>query len=387
MSGELSCRGCASPRTVQVVDLGAVPACDSFPSSDDHGVDPRWPLRLYLCRDCLLAQLGPDTLPDPETPRAIESATSLAHAAAAAADVVRTEGARPGQRIIEIDSHHGGSWLDGFVAAGLVAVAPDTAADLVADVHGLAHEAELDGPLAAHARRLAPGGRLVLEFHHLLALIEQRQIDTIRHGHYVYLSLLALERLLQRHGLVVTRAVRVPVFGGSLRLTAARRDDEPEPDPTVAEVRAAELAAGLDTPAAYRRFAEQGREAAAGVRAHLELARAAGRTVAGYGAPSKAPVLVAVSDVDVDLLPYTVDLAPAKQGRRLPGTAIPIDAPERLVADRPDEVVVLTWDIADEVVAQLRTSAKGTGWTPAFWVPLPTPHYYPGAPDPTAPSA
>ena len=103
----------------------------------------------------------------------------------------------------------------------------DQTADLVVDVHALAHESDLDAPLAAHAARLAEGGRLVLEFHHLLSLVEQSQVDTIRHGHWVYLSLLSMQRLLARHGMVVTRALRVPVFGGSLRVTAGRAQDDP----------------------------------------------------------------------------------------------------------------------------------------------------------------
>lgn len=373
---DFCCRGCGSPRTGPVVDLGAIPASDAFPSADDRSADPRWPLRLFLCRDCSLAQLGPTRHPQPEAPRAVESATALAHAAASSAEIVALEGLHAGDTVIEIDSHHGGSWLGGFVAAGLSPRAPDDRADLVADVHGLAHEAELAGPLAAHARRLAPGGRLVLEFHHLLSLVEQRQIDTIRHGHWVYLSLLCMQRLLRRHGLVVTRAVRVPVFGGSLRLTAARAADHPQIDASVEEVAAAERAAGLDTRDAYEDFARLGRRVADDLREHLRAARAAGRTVAGYGAPSKAPVLLGVAAVDSDLLPYTVDLAAAKHGRRLPGTGIPIRAPEELLRDRPDEVVVLTWDIADEVVAQLRAAAAGSGWEPRFYLPLPEARYY-----------
>ena len=240
------CRGCGRFEAAPVLDLGNVPASDYFPSIDDPGEDPRWPLQLYMCRTCTLVQLGPSAHPEPEAPKAIESATALAHAAASAAQIFALEGMRSGDRVIEIDSHHGGSWLGGFRGAGMVVRGPDEVAELVADVHGIAHEPDLRGPLAAHVRRLVPGGRLVMEFHHLLPMVEQAQIDTVRHGHWVYLSLRALARLLPLHGLMPVRAVPVDVFGGSLRVTAARVDDHPQVDASVAEVLEAERRAGLD---------------------------------------------------------------------------------------------------------------------------------------------
>jgi hypothetical protein len=165
----------------------------------------------------------------------------------------------PGDTVIELDSHHGGSWLGGFIEAGLVPRDPNLTADLVVDVHALAHEPDLEAPLAAHAARLAPGGRLVLEFHHLLPLVEQSQIDTIRHGHWVYLSLLSMQSCSVRHGMVVTRAIRVPVFGGSLRVTAGRSQDSPEIDPGVEEILAAEWAIGPRQRARVAEFSRRGR--------------------------------------------------------------------------------------------------------------------------------
>jgi hypothetical protein len=358
-----------------VLDFGNVPASDSFPPLDDPGEDPRWPLQLYMCRRCALVQLGPSAHPEPKAPKAIESATALAHAAASAEQIVALEGARPGDRVIEIDSHHGGSWLDGFRVAGMVVREPDGVADLVADVHGIAHEPDLYGPLAAHARRLAPGGRLVLEFHHLLPMVEQAQVDTVRHGHWVYMSMTALARLLPLHGLVPVRAVPVDVFGGSLRVTAARLNDHPDVDTSVAEVLEAERRAGLGGRESLVTFGDNGLRTARAFARHLMDARDQRCTVAGYGAPSKAPVLVSIAGVGDDLLPYTVDLSPAKQGCRLPGTRIPILTPDELLARRPSEVVILTWDIANEIVHQLSHSAEGTGWRPRLFVPLPAPRY------------
>jgi hypothetical protein len=374
-SEQYYCRGCGSPATDLVLDLGDIPASDLFPAADEPLDEPRWSLTLYLCRDCLLVQLGPNEQPEPEAPRALESSTALAHALESSASVVALEQLGAGQSVIEIDSHHGGSWLGGFRAAGLVPREADEQADLVADVHGLAHEAAIDGPLAAHARRMLPGARLVLEFHHLLPLVEQSQIDTIRHGHWVYLSLLSLDSALRRNGLMATRAVTVPIFGGSLRVTAQLIADDPTVDPSVDDVLALERAAGLDGIDAYRRLGERGRTVATEFHRHLSELRSGGRSVAGYGAPSKAPVLIALAGVDETLLPFTVDLSPAKHDRRLPGTRIPIHSPAQLVKEQPDEVVILTWDIADEVIAQLRREAQGSGWDPKFFVPLPAAGY------------
>jgi hypothetical protein len=329
-----------------------------------------------MCPDCALAQLGPGSPPAGQEQGAVESATALAHAERTVAAIMEAERLRPGQRIIEIDSGHGGSWLPGFVAAGLRPQQPDGTADLVVDLHGMMHEEDLDATVAAHASRLAPGGRLVCEFYYLGALIEGSLIDTIRHGHYSYLSLVAALRLFARHGLVVSDAARVPIFGGSLRLVVRRVGDAGTgtgPTRAVAELLDAERRAGLDTVAMLADLGERGRSAATTFRRHLVSAAEQGVTVAGYGAPSKAAVLLALAGIDSALLPFTVDMAEAKHGCRIPGAGVPILPVGELLTRRPQEVVILTWDIAGEVVAQLRRSAVSTGWAPRFWVPLPVP--------------
>jgi hypothetical protein len=354
-----------------VLSLGDVAASDAFPRIEDPEPDASWPLEVAQCPECLLVQLGPTHAAVPEPPTAVESATALAHAVQAASEVAADEDVRPGSTFIEVDSHHGGSWRDEFVRIGLQEVDMCGQADLVVDVHALAHEPDLAAPLAAHAARVAPGGRLVLEFHHLLPLVEQSQIDTIRHGHWAYLSCLAMQRLLGRHGLTPTRAVAADTFGGSLRLTAARTQDSPAVDPSIEKTLADERAAGLEDPSTLRGLGVRGRDRATALRRHLEMARDQGRLVVGYGAPSKAAVLLALAGVGRDLLPYTVDLSPAKHGCRIPGTGVPIRSVDALVGDRPDEVVVLTWDIADEIVEQL--SKVAPGWDPALYVPMPEP--------------
>jgi hypothetical protein len=210
-----------------------------------------------------------------------------------------------------------------------------------------------------------------LEFHHLLPLVQQSQIDTIRHGHWVYLSALALDSLVSSVGLTLTRAVSTTSFGGSLRLTAGRAADGPKVDDSVGRVLDAEREAGLGDPASLAGLGERGRSAARELRRRMEGFVADGLQVAGYGAPSKAPVLLALAGVDVSLLPYTVDMSSAKHGCRIPGADVPILSVDTLLQRRPDVVVVLTWDIADEVVAQL--SGLAGDWDPVVFVPMPQP--------------
>ncbi|MGI8882338.1 MAG: methyltransferase C-terminal domain-containing protein [Jatrophihabitans sp.] len=295
------------------------------------------------------------------------------HAALTSAAVLEQSGLLPGATVAEVASHHGGSWLPALVAAGLRPVAPtgDAKADLVVDVHGLAHDSDTNAALAAHARRLLPNGRLVLEFHHLLALVAGGQFDTVRHGHPVYLSLLALGPALARHGLAVTSAVQSAGYGGSLRVTARFDGPSAIADHSVERVLQAERAAGLDKPEALKTLQQQARRTGRALREHLVHARRAGRVVLGYGAPSKASVLLCSSGIGADLLPFTADISPAKHGRRLPGCGVPIRSPEELLAARPEEVLILTWDIAAEVAEQL---AVVSSWGGRFVVPVPEPH-------------
>ncbi len=373
----LTCRGCHAAAPRRVLDLGDVAASDQFPAVDDPTPDPTWPLRLYVCETCHLVQLGRERGMYPEPQMAVDSQTALAHARSSVAEILADERLLPGASVIELDSSHGASWLPAFLEAGLTPVDEDGLADLVVDVHHLMHADDLDATLVAHAGRLAPGGRLVCEFFHALPVVEKALIDTIRHGHFLYLSVLAAVPLLARHGLTVTRASLVDVYGGSVRLTAARSEESPTVDSSVGRVVARERAAGLDGVGSLEALGAKGEHTAREFRAHLEQLRNDGRRVAGYGAPSKATVLLALARVGADLLPYTVDLSPAKHGCRVPGAGVPIRPVEELLVDRPDDVVVLTWDIADEVATQLSRLAAGSGWSPRLWAPLPTPRELP----------
>jgi hypothetical protein len=211
---------------------------------------------------------------------------------------------------------------------------------------------------------------LVLEFHHLLALVEQGQFDTVRHGHWSYLSLSAVQSLARRHGLTCVQAIAEPVFGGSLRVVLAHRGASHPIDAGVADLLVRETDAGLVDGSGLDALNGGARRSAGALRGYLVEARRQGRRVLGYGAPSKAAVLLGLSGIGPDLLEFTVDAAPLKHHLAIPGGRIPIRPVADLRAARPDEVLVLTWDIADEVVASLES---GGGWGAQYVVPLPTP--------------
>lgn len=380
------CRGCGGTEPELVLDLGAQPASDLFPPVESPEPQPRWPLQLWFCPDCALVQLGPMQPLLEEPVRAVESATSRAHARAAVAELMAelagdpaagdpvagdSEAGGGGHRVREFASHHGGSWLAALQEHGWSPAPDGEPADLVVDTHALAHEPDVAGALNRLAGALAPDGLLVLEHHHLLPLVAGCQFDTVRHGHWSYLSLTALHRLAGGHGLEVVRATPQPVFGGSLRVTLARRGSGRPVHPGVGELLAAEQAAGLHDGSGVRAMGARARESAAALRSFLVEQRAAGRRVLGYGAPSKAAILLGVSGAGADLLEFTVDASAAKHGRQIPGAGVPIRPVADLRAARPPVVLILTWDIADEVSAQLEADG---GWGADYVLPIPIPH-------------
>lgn len=369
-----SCRGCGSSDVTPVVDLGRQPGADYFPPVSTPGDDPRWPLHLWLCGTCTLVQLGPVEPRLPEPPLAVESATSLAHTELSVRELVNTYPELSGATVAEFASHHGGSWLGHLTAAGCRTAPDGERAHLVVDVHGLAHEPDIGASLARRAERLAPGGLLTLEFHHLLPLLLENQFDTIRHGHWAYLSLGAVRRLAAPLGLAVASVRQVRLFGGSLQVILRHTGADGALDVADSSVKAVldeEAAAGVDDPERLTHLHAAAQMSATALHDHLVDQHARGRTVLGYGAPSKAPVLLDVSGVGPDLLPFTVDAAPAKHGRRIPGCGVPIRPVSDLRAARPDVVLILTWDIADEVISHLEADG---GWGADYLLPLPTPH-------------
>ena len=361
----VACRGCGSGGLARVLDLGDQPACDYFPPLDAPTPDPRWPLALVMCSDCALIQLDHRS-PAPEEPLAVESATLRRHAKEVARRLGERLGLGPGTRVHEFASHHGGSWIAALIERGCDAVDTGPAA-VVVDNQSLIHSEDLEVELAVRVAAMASDGYLVIEFHHALAQLEQGQFDTARHGHPLYFSLTAWRNACRRHGLEVVDAWQEDVFGGCLVVVATRAPASP--CGPVEEILRREDEAGVGDPLRYARLDALARRTVEDFTAYLQTAAQRGRRVAAYGAGSKAVTFLGVSGVDAALLPMVADLSEAKHGRRIPGAGIPIVSPERLVAARPNEVMILTWDIADEVMAQLR----GMGLTEAgYYVPLPT---------------
>jgi len=368
----------------------------AFPRADAEPDRERAPLRLAACRRCWWLQLFDDT-PEEEDeggPAAIERSTTIRqHAEDLAVWLGATGVARPGARVLEVASHgnvlatvlreHGlgdtttverHPWaldagrsaglamvdgrLDAAVASRLTEPARGGPFDLMLDTFDLSHRRTPGEELAAIAAALGPDGAAVIEVEHALGVVEDARFDSVRHGHFGYPSLLALGPAALAVGLDVVDAVMTPIYGGSLRVVLAAAGKR-RPSQAVAEIVAAEQAAGLDRIETLRGLGRRVEALLATLRAHLEAERAAGRRVVAYGAPSRGVTLLNAAGIDRELLPYAADAATAKHGRRIPGTDIPIVEPARLVADRPDEVLILAWPIADEIVGQLAAAGLG----------------------------
>ncbi len=363
-----ACRGCGQGDLTRVLDLGQQSACDHFPPADLPGPDPRWPLALTMCRGCSLVQLDHFS-PVAEEPLAVESATLRRHALDATSRLLGRLDATLPLRVREFASQHGGSWSAALADAGCV-LALDHA-NLVVDNQSIIHAENLEAELATRVAAMADDGVLAIEFHHALRQLEEAQFDTVRHGHPLYFSLHSWSAACQRHGLSVVDAWSEDVFGGCLVVLARRGNHRGSS--AVDAILQEERDAKATSPDGYAQLAARMSQTVADLRAYLDRAQASGRTVAAYGAGSKAVTFLGVVGVHERDIPIVADLAPGKQGRRIPGTDIRIVSPDDLVASRPDDVVVLTWDIATEVVAQLRAA----GLDARYLVPMPAFHELP----------
>ncbi len=404
MSG-FTCRGCGAALRHTFVDLGAQPLANSFLEPEAlNRMEPFYPLHVRVCDACFLVQL-----PEVESPQSIFgdyayfssfSDTWLRHAEAYTERMVERLGLGPGSRVVEIASNDG-YLLQYMVARGipvlgvepaanvaevaeergiptLVAffgvetarrlVAEGRGADLIAANNVVAHVPDLQDFVGGLAIALNPGGTITLEFPHLLRLMAERQFDTIYHEHFSYLSLLALEPILARHDLAVVDVDRLTTHGGSLRLYLQHAGEGALATGAVAELREEEAASGLGRLEAYTGFAEEVAEVKRDLLDFLIQARRDGRRVVGYGAPAKGNTLLNYCGIRGDLLDYTVDRSPHKQGRFLPGVHLAIHAPERILEDRPDYVLILPWNLRDEIVEQLSAVRE---WGGRFAIPVP----------------
>jgi C-methyltransferase C-terminal domain/Putative zinc binding domain/Methyltransferase domain len=363
---QVDCRACRSRAGDVVLDLGLQPASDYFPRREDAGPDPVYPLQMWLCHDCGLAQLAADPTV-PEEPRGAEPAALVAQAADAVARCAAAGLLRPGATVAEYGSPHGGSWLDLMAGRGLVPVPGGAPAEVIVDCFGLMHAADQAAALADRAARLAPGGVLLLQYHSVDTIIRLGQWNALRHGHYAYYSTTALAQLLAAHGLAPDVGWRFELYGGTV-LLAARRAAEltGPPSESVRALLAADAAAGVRDAGALGRLQRDLEVQTARLREWLSAQRAAGRTVLGYGAASRAVALLRMAGADSSVLPAVVDASPGKHGLRMPGTDIPVVGPAELGARRPHSVLLFLPDLRAEVrAAYPEVEAAGGRWVAA----------------------
>jgi hypothetical protein len=366
------------------------PLCESYVPADQlDEAEVFYPLHVRLCEACLLVQLpayvsGEHIFSD----YAYFSSYSdswVAHAKLYAEAMTERLGLSPRSLVTEVASNDG-YLLQHFQAAGIPVLGVEPAAnvaeaarakgirtevqflgadtgreiaerygraDLVAGNNVFAHVPDIRGFALGLRALVKDEGMVTLEFPHLLRLIERRQYDTIYHEHFSYLSLLTSSRALQTAGLRVVDVDELATHGGSLRVYARPEESGGEPTERVKAVLGAEEAAGLQTVAGHDGFAPAVLKIKSDLLGFLLAAAEQGRSVAGYGAPGKGNTLLNHCGIRGDLLSYTVDRSPVKQGKFLPGTHIPIHAPERLSETRPDYILVLPWNLRDEISRQL----------------------------------
>jgi SAM-dependent methyltransferase len=400
------CRLCGANLHHTFADLGMSPLCETYPGPADlNRGEVYYPLHVYVCEKCFLVQLE-----EYESAEAIFSDYAyfssysdswLKHADNYCAKMKSRFGLDEGSFVVEVASNDG-YLLQYFVqqnvpvlgiepAANVAKVAVEKGvptlvrffgtrlaeelvrdgrgADLVLGNNVLAQVPDLNDFVEGLKVLLKPEGVLTLEFPHLLKLIEHNEFDTIYHEHFSYFSLLTTIHLMEVHGLKVFDVEELSSHGGSLRVFACRADATTHlVQSNLARVLADEAKAGLRAIEGYKAFASQVKETKLALVSVLLKAASEGKRVAGYGAPGKSATLLHYCGIGKDLIEYTVDRSPYKQGRFLPGTHIPIYHPDRIRETKPDYVVILPWNLKNEIIEQLRYIRE---WGGRFVVPIP----------------
>ena len=400
------CRHCGAPLAYTFCDLGMSPLANAYRSpADANSTEAFFPLHVFVCDSCFLVQL-----PEAASPESIfsdyayfssYSQSWLAHAEAYTREMIGRLGLSAASTVVEIASNDG-YLLQYFVKAGIPVLGIEPAAnvaahaqkkgiptnvtffgsdvarqlsaegvgaDLLLGNNVLAHVPALDDFVEGLRILLKPQGVITMEFPHLLQLMQHTQFDTIYHEHVSYFSFLAVERVFAAHGLRLFDVTELPTHGGSLRIFGCHDADASHATTEhVRELKLREIEAGLNGLAAYRDFADRVKRVKRNLLRFLIDVKEQGRTVVGYGAPAKGNTLLNYCGVRTDLIDYTVDLSPHKQGRLLPGVHIPIAAPDRIRETRPDYVLILPWNLKDEIVRQM---ADIRSWGGRFVVPIP----------------
>lgn len=405
-TGARRCRFCDAALEHVFVDLGASPLCESFLSADQlDAMEPFYPLTVYICDQCLLAQLqayvSGEHIFREYAYYSSFSTSYLDHARRNVEALVRRFEMSSSKLAIELASNDG-YLLRNFVERGIPClgiepaaniartaqqrgiptlnkffgehtarevVAQGKRADLLVANNVLAHVPDLNDFVRGMKLLLAADGVAAIEVQHLLRLIERNQFDTIYHEHFCYYTVLAMQRVLKAHGLTVFDVEEIPTHGGSIRVYASHAEDDARPiEPRVEKVLGLERAAGLHELAGYAGFTDKVQQTKQLLLEFLITAKRAGLSVAGYGAPGKGNTLLNYCGIRSDFLEYTVDRNPYKHGKFLPGTRIPIYPPEHIAQTRPDYVLILPWNLRDEIAVQLNYIRQ---WGGKFVVPIP----------------
>lgn len=403
----MKCRHCAAALSLPLIDLGSAPPSNSYLTPAALSEPEKWyPLRVLVCTQCWLAQTEDyahhaELFSDDYAYFSSFSTSWLDHARRYVDAMVDRFALGPASRVIEVASNDG--YLLQFVrergipclgieptastaaaarGRGIevverffgVALADELAAvgqraDLMAANNVLAHVPDIDDFVTGFARLLADDGVATFEFPHLLNLVQQNQFDTIYHEHFSYLSLIAVKRIFDACGLAVFDVEMLATHGGSLRVFAQRAaTGRHAVSANVETMLAREHAAGMAAPAFYSGFQAKAEKVKNDLLAWLIDANRRGLKVAGYGAAAKGNTLLNFAGIRSDLVEFVVDRNPAKQGRFLPGCRIPVVAEDRLREARPDVIVILPWNLRDEVVAQLGYARE---WGARFVVAVP----------------
>ncbi|THJ18036.1 MAG: class I SAM-dependent methyltransferase [Nitrospira sp. CG24B] len=409
--GQSGCRSCGATLERTFIDLGMSPLANSYIKPDQlNRMEPFYPLHVYVCEKCLLVQLKQFAAPhDIFSDYAYFSSFSdswLAHAKAYVDMIVGRFGLDLSSKVVEIASNDG-YLLQNFVSRGIpvLGVEPASniaevakkkgiqtkvaffgentardvaadgwAADLIIGNNVLAHVPDLNDFVNGLKVLLKPTGLITMEFPHLLQLMQQNQFDTIYHEHFSYFSFLAVEQVFARHGMTLFDVEELSTHGGSLRIYACHNDDTSKPVQARAkELKSREEAAGFGRLNHYLSFGPRVEATKRKVLSFLISAKQEGKHVVGYGAPAKGNTLLNYCGIRTDLIDYTVDRSPHKQGHFLPGVHIPIYGPERVRDTRPDYLLILPWNIREEVMQQMSFIRE---WGGKFVVPIPEVQVY-----------
>jgi C-methyltransferase C-terminal domain/Putative zinc binding domain/Methyltransferase domain len=400
------CRFCGAELQHTFVDLGMSPLCESYVEAGRvNAMEAFYPLRVYVCEQCFLVQLQEYVTPeDIFTEYAYFSSYSdswLAHcrdyvdmiserlqlsSESLAVELASNDGyllqwfvekgipvlgIEPALNVAKVAEEKGVPTLTEFFGAELASklVGEGTMADLIIGNNVLAQVPDLNSFVAGITTLLRPEGVVTIEFPHLQQLVEQNQFDTIYHEHFSYFSLVAAERIFAAHGLRIFDVDELWTHGGSLRIYACHAANERLGESAaLTALRAREVEAGYADIATYSVFEERARETKRKLLEYLIDAKRAGKTVVGYGAPGKGNTLLNYCGIRTDFIDFTVDRNPYKQGRFLPGTHIPVHAPEKIAEVEPDVILILPWNFKDEIIEQL---AYARAWGAEFVVPIP----------------